>query len=91
VRFKTLASFGAGVFFRAADFSSRTSEAVHERRFDFLAIKESPVVKKRAFLADSNDEENRNFGLRMHRRIFGSGGVGSKQYKEKPQLPGQVS
>jgi hypothetical protein len=38
VRFKALAIFAAGVFFRAADFSSRTSAAVHERRFEFLAI-----------------------------------------------------
>jgi hypothetical protein len=38
VRFKALAIFPAGVFFRAADFSSRTSADVHERRFEFLAI-----------------------------------------------------
>jgi hypothetical protein len=38
VRFKDLAIFPAGVFFRAADFNSRTSADVHERRFEFLAI-----------------------------------------------------
>jgi hypothetical protein len=38
VRFKALAIFPAGVFFRAADFNSRTSADVHERRFEFLAI-----------------------------------------------------
>ena len=38
VRFKALAIFRAGILFRAADFSSRTSVAVHERRFEFLAI-----------------------------------------------------
>ena len=38
VRFKALAIFLAGVFFRAEDFSSRTSADVHERRFEFLAI-----------------------------------------------------
>jgi hypothetical protein len=60
VRLKTLASFRADVFFRAADFSSRTSEAVHERRFDFLVIKESPGWGRNRLLADSNGEENRN-------------------------------
>jgi hypothetical protein len=38
VRFKTLAIFRAGIFSRAADFSSRTSLADHERRLEFLAI-----------------------------------------------------
>jgi len=38
VRFKALAIFPAGVFLRAADFNSRTSADVHERRFEFLAI-----------------------------------------------------
>jgi hypothetical protein len=39
VRFKALAILPAGVFLRAADFNSRTSADVHERRrFEFLAI-----------------------------------------------------
>ena len=36
LRFRLLAIFLAGVFLRAADFNSRTSEAVQERRFEFL-------------------------------------------------------
>ena len=36
LRFRFLAIFLAGVFLRAADFNSRTSEAVQERRFEFL-------------------------------------------------------
>jgi hypothetical protein len=49
VRFKTLAIVPAGVFFRAADFNSRTSTDVHEQRFDFLAIKESPGWEEEGF------------------------------------------
>ena len=36
LRFRLLAIFLAGVFLRAADFNSRSSEAVQERRFEFL-------------------------------------------------------
>jgi hypothetical protein len=82
VRFKALASFLAGVFFRAADFSSRRSAAVHERRFDFLAIKQSPGWGRRRLLADPDSDENINFVLGMHRGIFMSGGVASRNTKK---------
>ena len=38
VRFKLRAMLAARVFFRAIVFSVRTSDDVHERRFDFLGI-----------------------------------------------------
>src|SRR5215471_15861584 len=38
VRLSAAAILGAGVFFFAIDFSSRTSSLVHSRRFAFLAI-----------------------------------------------------
>ena len=38
VRFKLRAMLAARVFFRAIVFSVRTSDEVHERRFDFLGI-----------------------------------------------------
>ena len=38
VRFSVRAMLAVRVFFFASDFSVRTSDAVHSRRFDFLAI-----------------------------------------------------
>jgi hypothetical protein len=38
VRFKLRAMLAARVFLRAIVFSVRTSDDVHERRFDFLGI-----------------------------------------------------
>ena len=38
VRFKVRAMFAARVFLRAIVFSVRTSDDVHERRFEFLGI-----------------------------------------------------
>jgi hypothetical protein len=38
VRFKVRAMLAARVFLRAIVFNARTSDDVHERRFDFLAI-----------------------------------------------------
>ena len=38
VRFRLRAMLAARVFFRAIVFSVRTSDDVHERRFDFLGI-----------------------------------------------------
>ena len=43
VRFKLRAMLAARVFFRAIVFSERTSDEVHERRFDFLGI---PIVSE---------------------------------------------
>jgi hypothetical protein len=42
VRFKVRAMLAACVFFLAAAFKVRTSAVDHGRRFDFLAINESP-------------------------------------------------
>ena len=44
------------------------------------------VGEEEGFLADSDDEENRNFGPGRRRRIFGAGSR-LKQYKETPQPP----
>jgi len=38
VRFKVRAMLAARVFLRAIAFNARTSDDVHERRFDFLGI-----------------------------------------------------
>jgi hypothetical protein len=43
VRFKLRAMLAARVFFRAIVFSVRTSDEVHERRFDFLGI---PIISE---------------------------------------------
>ena len=43
VRFKLRAMLAARAFFRAIVFSERTSDEVHERRFDFLGI---PIVSE---------------------------------------------
>ena len=49
VRFNVLAMLDARVFFLAAVFNARTSAVDHGRRFDFLAIKNLQVRKKKAF------------------------------------------
>ena len=41
----------ARVFFLAAAFNVRTSAGDYERRFDFLAIKESPGWEEEGFLS----------------------------------------
>jgi hypothetical protein len=50
VRFNVRAMLAARVFFLAAAFNVRTSDAVHARRFDFLAIQTSPKFKREAVL-----------------------------------------
>ena len=45
VRFRVRAMLAAPVFLRAIVFSVRTSDDVHERRFDFLGIQLSPSGK----------------------------------------------
>jgi hypothetical protein len=45
VRFKVRAMLAARVFLRAIVFNARTSDDVHERRFDFLGIESSPSGK----------------------------------------------
>jgi hypothetical protein len=50
LRLRLLATFFAGVLLRAADFNTRTSALVQERRFEFLlAIYGSPNLKTRAY------------------------------------------
>ena len=58
VRFNVRAMLAARVFFLAAAFNVRTSDAVHARRFDFLAIQTSPGSgKKKCLYMKSTEKE----------------------------------
>ncbi len=67
VRFRVLAIFPAGVFFRASDFSSRTCTDVQARLFDPFFIRIcSPVNKGRALVAGNQTKEKpRTYAARL--------------------------